>query len=119
MAHAFDMARNQQCSQVPGVALSRARTLDLVLPAEGRAWQGELSRWVEKEIVVMPQGKERMSHESTSCVLFPVPCTLLCLHLSFMLMAPPPLCFQRYFQHGKFYLKGIFPFSLSPFFFFL
>lgn len=38
-----------------------------------------------------------------------VPWSLLCLHLSLMLTAPPPLCFQRYFQHGKFYLKGIFP----------
>lgn len=45
------------------------------------------------------------------------PCAPLRLHLSLMLPAPPPLCFQKYFQHGKFYLKGIFP--LSFFFFFL
>lgn len=44
---------------------------------------------------------------------FPVPCTLLCLHLSLMVMATPLLCFQRYFQHGKFYLKGIFPLFFS------
>lgn len=60
----------------------------------------------------MPQGKQRMSHEPTGCVLFLIPCTLLCLHLSFMLMLPLH-CFQRYFQHGTFYLKGIFSF-LSP-----
>lgn len=45
---------------------------------------------------------------------FPVPCTLMRLHLSLMLMATPLLCFQRYFQHGKFYLKGIFPLFFFP-----
>lgn len=93
--------------KLPRVAPSRVKARDLVLHSEDRASSWRRSSWPCWEA----NGGARPWAMSRS-----IPRTPLRLHLSLVLPAPPPLCFQRYFQHGKFYLKGIFPLSL---FFFL
>ena len=105
----FGGQRGEESAQLPGCLGWLRAGQEPGDRAEHR--QGEPRWWLEREFMAMPGGKQRSIFMGHVLVHPPSPAPRCACTYCSCCRLPSPLCFQRYFQHGKFYLKGIFPLS--------